>query len=66
MRAIYSGLGEHCFEGQCDRGLYHFERPHQSLKNEGITPAESINATGEVQCHKRLGGLLNHYYRKAA
>jgi putative transposase len=47
---------------------YHTQRPHQSMGNKpllkltGAEPAEH----GEVVCEERLGGLLKHYYRKAA
>ena len=46
---------------------YHFERNHQGLDNRLIistiaTPAK----TGTVGIRKRLGGMLNYYYREAA
>jgi hypothetical protein len=37
----------------------------EPLGNELITPANN-NATGDIECRQRLGGLLKHYYRKAA
>jgi transposase InsO family protein len=46
---------------------YHRERNHQSLENRLLKPlpvAESY--TGTIDCHTRLGGVLNYYYRKAA
>ena len=45
------------------------ERFHQGLGGKLIQSASSANdnaATGDIQCHARLGGLLNFYYRKAA
>jgi putative transposase len=61
---------------------YHAERPHQGLDNEPLArPAtakrpearkRSKPATGDlvplsaIGCQTRLGGLLRHYYRKAA
>jgi len=47
--------------------LYHRERNHQGLGNRLIIEAESGTATGgPIQCHQRLGGMLNYYYREAA
>ena len=46
---------------------YHRERNHQGLGNELINGApKSANAEGKVRRRKRVGGLLNYYYRKAA
>ncbi len=60
---------------------YHAERPHQGLDNELIvlprsSPSKKKSKPAVVQeltislssvgCRKRLGGLLKHYYRKAA
>ena len=49
---------------------YHERRPHQGLGNLapcGLPPAEvSPLNPGEVLCEERLGGLLKHYYRRAA
>lgn len=46
---------------------YNGERNHQSLDNKIIQPepAELPNI-GQIRCRKRLGGLLNYYYREAA
>jgi hypothetical protein len=48
--------------------LYHFERNHQGKENMLLFPAPvppaSLNP-GRVQCHERLGGLLNFYQRAA-
>jgi putative transposase len=58
---------------------YHTERPHQAKENELLVPvsapprkrrrvsksADLPNAR-DVHCRERLGGLLKHYYRKAA
>jgi putative transposase len=52
---------------------YHAERPHQGLDNELLRPDRKkrkrqpdLIPLGDVACHTRLGGLLKHYYRKAA
>ena len=51
---------------------YNTARPHQSLgkvplAQSGAPPAEqSAGTIGPVYRHAMLGGLLNHYERKAA
>jgi putative transposase len=58
---------------------YHTERPHQAKENELLVPqrgqpkkrrrvpvAVDLPKLQNVQCRERLGGLLKHYYRKAA
>jgi putative transposase len=58
---------------------YHTERPHQAKENELLVPRrgpdkkrrrvpEAVDRPKlrNVQCRERLGGLLKHYYRKAA
>jgi transposase InsO family protein len=46
---------------------YHFERNHQALDNRLIISSEvTCTTTGTVQTNRRLGGMLNYYYRKAA
>lgn len=49
---------------------YHTERPHQSLGNKPLSnsgqAADESRGDGEIRCRERLGGLLRHYYRKAA
>jgi transposase InsO family protein len=46
---------------------YHLERNHQGLGNQLIQPANDNSAvTGPVLRRKRIGGLLNFYYRNAA
>jgi putative transposase len=54
---------------------YHLERPHQSLENQvpvrkgyrrkTADPPSSVPLS-TIGCQTRLGGLLKHYYRKAA
>ena len=45
----------------------HRERHHQSLDGQLIAPlADDIGGEGEVQCRKRLGGMLRFYYREVA
>ena len=44
---------------------YHLERTHQGLGNELIAGVPE-HCGGAVQRRKRLGGLLNSYYREAA
>src|SRR5262245_66673747 len=46
---------------------YHLERNHQGLGNRLIVPIErKAETTGAVEVRRRLGGLLNYYYREAA
>lgn len=45
---------------------YHEERPHQGLENRLVSGAPPPQSEGEVICHTRLGGLLKHFYCKAA
>src|SRR5215510_8124068 len=46
---------------------YHVERNHQGLNNRNIVPTETIGtSTGTVRTRRRLGGMLNYYYRQAA
>src|SRR3954454_18506666 len=48
-------------------GHYHSERPHQGLGNRLLRPEPShVGSIGAIQRHRRLGGLLNYYYREAA
>ena len=45
---------------------YHGERNHQGLENQLIEPDEAVGSRqGGVECRRRLGGMLNYYYRKA-
>ncbi len=44
--------------------LYHLERNHQGLDNRLLMRAETTVAkSGRVQTRRRLGGMLNYYYR---
>jgi transposase InsO family protein len=46
---------------------YHLERNHQGVGNRLIQPEpDQLANTGAVQRRKRLGGMLNYYYRAAA
>jgi len=46
---------------------YHAERNHQGLGNALIESDERVGSRqGSVRCRKRLGGMLNYYYREAA
>ena len=46
---------------------YHVERNHQGLNNRLIVATETIGTTtGTVRTRRRLGGMLNYYYRQAA
>ncbi len=53
---------------------YHACRPHQGLENELIlrpkgkrkSKPHDVIAMSDIGCKSRLGGLLKHYYRKAA
>jgi putative transposase len=44
---------------------YNTERPHQG---RGNVPLDELSpcSTGKIECKRRLGGLLKHYYRRAA
>jgi putative transposase len=45
---------------------YHLERNHQGLENRLIVPMKgTVNTGGRIERRKRLGGLLNYYYRAA-
>jgi transposase InsO family protein len=44
---------------------YHAERNHQGLANRLVEPFND-NATGRIVRRKRIGGVLNYYYRAAA
>ena len=45
---------------------YHQERNHQGLENRLIVPMKAtINSEGRIERRKKLGGLLNYYYRAA-
>jgi putative transposase len=53
--------------------LYHNRfRPHQALGNRPLMDQEdpplqaAETEVGPIQCQRRLGGLLNHYYHGAA
>ena len=45
---------------------YHRERNHQGLGNRLIMKEGPCLATGQIECRRRLGGMLNFYYRQAA
>jgi putative transposase len=46
---------------------YHRERNHQGLGNRLIERAEDAgDRKGAIRCRRRLGGVLNYYYREAA
>ena len=52
---------------------YHRLRPHQAKHNELLVakrrskpPPTEVIPLSDVRCEQRLGGLLKHYYRKAA
>jgi transposase InsO family protein len=46
---------------------HHEARPHQGLGNQHIMSVENEPASdAPVQRRERLGGILNHYYRRAA
>ena len=56
-----------CLYECCVAELYHSERNHQGVGNQLLRPVATANSTDEpVQCHERLGGMLNYYYREAA
>ena len=46
---------------------YHCERNHQGLEGQIIEPGKEVGrADGKIRRRKRLGGMLNYYYRDAA
>lgn len=45
---------------------YHYERNHQGLGNLLIMKEGPCRASGPIECRRRLGGMLNFYYRQAA
>jgi putative transposase len=46
---------------------YHLERNHQGLENELIEKTSHlVREGGAVECRERLGGILKHYYQRAA
>jgi hypothetical protein len=46
---------------------YHTERNHQGLENQLIHARTAVSGNdGAIDCHARLGGTLNFYYRTAA
>ena len=46
---------------------YHLERNHQGLDNRLINSKHvSLAQTGTIRTRRRLGGMLNYYYREAA
>ena len=48
---------------------YHGERNHQGRGNVLLFPCAEAPTTKRgpsIRCHRRLGGLLKYYYRKAA
>ena len=45
---------------------FHQERNHQGLGNRLIIPINAtVNSKGRIERRKRLGGLMNYYYRAA-
>jgi putative transposase len=73
-------VGEQHFNHLVESWLeyYQTERPHQSKGNGLLVPFQrqrkrprkpysgDVPRVREIQCRERLGGLLKHYYRKAA
>jgi len=45
---------------------YNRERNHQGIGNSLIDPDKNIDTVGDLQSHKRLGGMPTYYHRKAA
>ena len=47
---------------------YHQERNHQGKGNVVLFPvvSQDLERKGSIQCHERLGGLLQYYTREAA
>jgi len=58
--SLRRALGEH-------RRHYNAERNHQGVGNELIAPVDAVGVSvGRVERRKRLGGMLNFYYRRPA
>jgi hypothetical protein len=46
---------------------YHVERNHQGLENGLINERQSVvDMNSAIECHERLGGVLDYYERRAA
>jgi hypothetical protein len=45
---------------------YRRQRNHQGVENKLIEPPAFFPKAGRIRCEKKLGGMLNHYYREAA
>ena len=56
LRHVIREYVEHC----------HDERNHQGICNRLIDPPVAQPAGGSIERRKRLGGMLNFYYRRAA
>jgi transposase InsO family protein len=66
-RMIVMGEASLHYAIRCYLSHYHAERNHQGLANRLITPEPDVGWTsGAVTRRKRLGGMLNYYYREAA
>jgi hypothetical protein len=53
--------------GVCVAKLYHHQRNHQGLRNRLVNPRVSdFEVSGSIKRKKRIGGMLNCYYRAAA
>jgi putative transposase len=74
---LFFGLKHLDRVARCWLRHYEQERPHQGIENEVLIQpmrtrrsnrrvVEQAMTTANVSCEKRLGGLLKHYYRKAA
>jgi putative transposase len=62
-------FGEQHLRHLIDEYVIHYleVRPHQGLENSLITePSEAPDTASPVICQERLGGLLKHFYRRAA
>ena len=45
---------------------YHGERPHQGKGNKVLFfSTKKVEASGSIQCHERLEGMLKYYHREA-
>ena len=77
VRTARETLGQHIFFGErhlryvLSETLEHYnsERHHQGLGGRLIRPVianDNVNASGQIDCRERLGGLLTFYSRAAA
>lgn len=66
---ILLGQRHFCHVFKCIERHHNKERPHQGIDNQiplGYQYPQTSAQVSQVGCKSSLGGLLNHYYKKAA